>query len=67
MTGQILRLRADKGFGFVKCDDDGKELFFHRTRCLESTPFEKLKLKDYVKFHLEDHEKGCRAVDLELR
>jgi CspA family cold shock protein len=64
MNGQVLRLRPDKGFGFIKCED-GQERFFHRSRCEPTAPFEQLKVGDYVKFKLEDHEKGCRAVSLE--
>ncbi len=65
MNGQVLRLRPDKGFGFIKCEDT-KERFFHRSRCQETAPFETLQVGNYVKFHLEDHEKGTRCVDVEL-
>ena len=64
MNGQVLRLRPDKGFGFVKCED-GAERFFHRSRCEETAPFDQLKVGDYVKFRLEAHEKGDRCVALE--
>ena len=64
MTGQILRIRQDKGFMFIKCED-GAERFSHRSRCLETAPFENLKVKDHVKFKLEDHERGVRCVDIE--
>jgi cold shock CspA family protein len=30
MNGKIARLIADKGYGFIKCDEDQKEYFFHR-------------------------------------
>jgi cold shock CspA family protein len=29
MNGTVIRVLADKGFGFIK-GDDGKEYFFHR-------------------------------------
>jgi CspA family cold shock protein len=29
MNGTIIRILADKGFGFIR-GDDGKEYFFHR-------------------------------------
>ena len=28
MTGRIVKIIEDRGFGFVRCDD-GKDLFFH--------------------------------------
>jgi cold shock CspA family protein len=64
MNGQVLRLRQDKGFGFIQCED-GQARFFHRTRCEPTTPFEQLKEKDFVKFRLEEHEKGVRCVSVE--
>ena len=31
MTGTVQRIVADRGFGFVKSDDNGIEYFFHRS------------------------------------
>jgi cold shock CspA family protein len=31
MNGKITRLMSDKGYGFIKCTEDGKEYFFHRS------------------------------------
>ena len=30
-TGVVVRLIRDKGFGFIKDDESGDELFFHRS------------------------------------
>lgn len=64
MTGQVIRIRHDKGFGFIK-GEDNVERFFHRSRCEQTAPFEQLKERDYVKFRLEDHERGTRCVNVE--
>lgn len=67
--GYIVRLVADRGFGFIKAlqpDDEGvyQEWFFHRSACDALSPFERLRVKDVVTFEEEAHEKGMRAVDV---
>jgi len=63
MTGQIRSKIADKGFGFIKSDEDGKDYFFHMTQCV--TSYEQLSEGDRVEFDTEKSPKGMRAVDVE--
>lgn len=30
-TGKIIRMIRDRGFGFIKSDEDGNDYFFHHT------------------------------------
>ena len=65
MTGVILRLRFDKGFGFIR-GEDKHEYFFHRSHCREGSPFEMLRENDPVSFVPELHQKGERATKVEV-
>lgn len=58
--GQIKRLVRDRGFGFLFCQDTGKEYFFHRS-VLVGLQFEVLDEGDDVQFRPEDSSKGPRA------
>ena len=63
MTGTVIRLVRDKGFGFVK-DQSGKELFFHRSSCSGSFTFESLTEGMAVAFDEGNSPKGPRAENL---
>ena len=58
--GYIARMKADKGFGFIKAGDD--ELFFHMSQC--KTPFKELREGHTVAFETVQHEKGLRAINV---
>ena len=63
MTGKIKRLRADKGFGFIK-DDDGKEYFFHQS-AIYGEGIDMLREGDSVEYTLgNDGPKGPRAENV---
>lgn len=61
MTGEVLRILKDKGFGFVK-GEDGVERFFHRSAV--STGFDTLREGSKVTFEDETSNKGPRATDV---
>ena len=65
MEGVIKRLKADVGYGFLKCDATGTEYFFHRSGLAPGTRFEHLTEAMRVAFE-EDApgEKGPRARDV---
>jgi len=60
MHGKVVRILADKGFGFIKADEDGKEYFFHHSSCYGGT-FADLTVGARVTFEETDSGKGPRA------
>ncbi len=67
LTGDIVRLLPDKGFGFVRAED-GVEYFFHRSGVLRtSTAFADLSIGMRVEFEAEQGDKGPRAIEVRTR
>lgn len=64
MTGIIVKIVDDRGFGFIKPDEGDKELFFH-ARSLAEGVFDELAENDKVTFEIEEGPKGPAAVDVE--
>lgn len=58
--GVIARL-TDKGFGFIKCEGEEKDLFFHAD-ALTNAQYNDLSEGDKVSFDIEQGPKGPRAV-----
>lgn len=50
MLGKIYRLYSNKGFGFIKGDEDPSERFFHAKWCEPLEDFSRLKENDSVEF-----------------
>eukprot|EP00441_Pelagodinium_beii_P046669 CAMPEP_0197620610 /NCGR_PEP_ID=MMETSP1338-20131121/1411_1 /TAXON_ID=43686 ORGANISM="Pelagodinium beii, Strain RCC1491" /NCGR_SAMPLE_ID=MMETSP1338 /ASSEMBLY_ACC=CAM_ASM_000754 /LENGTH=175 /DNA_ID=CAMNT_0043189851 /DNA_START=69 /DNA_END=597 /DNA_ORIENTATION=+ len=65
-TGRMIRWNDDKGFGFIKPDDGGEDLFAHATGLLDGDG--SVRDGDDVTFRIEyDDRKGKdRAVDVEV-
>lgn len=63
MTGSVVRLITDKGFGFIKPDDGDKDVFFHARAVVEPT-FDDLREGDKVSFDIEEGPKGPAAVNV---
>lgn len=60
-TGTIARV-TDKGFGFIKPDQDGsRDLFFHASSLID-VEFNSLREGDRVSFESEQGPKGPNAV-----
>jgi CspA family cold shock protein len=62
MTGTIIR-KTDKGFGFIKPDDGGKDVFFHATSVVDAT-FDEIEEGAKVTFEIEQGPKGPAARDV---
>lgn len=64
MTGTIKTV-TEKGFGFIKPDDETlKDVFFHQSSLVDVT-FDELRQGDKVSFDTDDtSEKGPRAANV---
>lgn len=64
MTGKILRLQPEKGFGFI-AGQDGQDYFFHRSS-VRGTSFDVLRVGLAVTFEATHGPKGLRAEEVRL-
>lgn len=62
MTGTIVRKR-DNGYGFIKPDDGGKDVFFHAQSLVE-VAFDDLQEGENVTFDVEQGPKGPAAANV---
>lgn len=60
--GTVKFFNKAKGFGFIKVEGTGEEIFVHATGLTEGT---QLKDGDHVSFNIEKGKKGMVAVDVE--
>jgi CspA family cold shock protein len=66
MTGTIVRIVAQRGFGFIQ-EQDGKEVFFHASGVVGVTPFDSLQEGQPVSYEKQqdDRGRGERAVNVQ--
>jgi len=57
MKGTVKWFDADKGFGFITSDEDGKDLFVHHSQ-IQTTGFATLKDGQKVEFEIGQGQKG---------
>lgn len=57
--GTVKFFNNDKGFGFIKPDDGGEDVFVH-----ESGLIDRISENDKVQYDLERGRKGMNAVDV---
>jgi cold shock protein len=62
-TGTVERFMDDKGFGFIKPDSGGKDVFVHHS-AVEGTGFKSLSQGDRIEFDLVQDPKGPRAENV---
>ena len=64
-TGVVQRFMSDKGFGFIKSDVDGSELFAHYSE-LQGSGFRNLDAGQRVEFTPRKGPKGMQATAIRV-
>jgi CspA family cold shock protein len=60
-TGTVKFFNEAKGFGFIKDDNTGKEIFVHISGLVS-----KIRENDKVTYDVQDGKKGLNAVNVKL-
>lgn len=62
-SGRVLFFNAPKGWGFIKRDDGGKDLFVHFS-AIQADGYRALQEGDLVSFDIEQGQKGPQAANV---
>ena len=62
-TGKVKWFNPTKGYGFIKPDDGGEDLFVHHSS-IQGERYKSLKEDQSVTFDVEDGEKGPQATNV---
>jgi len=63
ITGIVEFFKDDKGYGFIRPDGGGKDVFVHHS-VIQMEGFKSLKRGDKVEFEILEDPKGPRALDV---
>lgn len=58
-TGTVKFFNTEKGFGFIKDDESGQDIFVHKTGLVDN-----IREDDKVSFEVEEGRKGLNAVNV---
>lgn len=64
-TGTVKWFNETKGFGFIKPDDGGADLFAHYSG-IKSKGFRTLKENQHVEYQVQQGQKGPQAVEINV-
>ncbi len=62
--GKVKFFDSQKGFGFIKPEDGGKDIFVHRNNVDGLGPNQGLEDDENVEFEVEDTPKGPSAINV---
>jgi cold shock protein len=62
-NGTVEFFKDDKGYGFIRPDDGGKDVFVHHSS-IQMEGFKTLKRGDKVEYEILEDPKGPRATDV---
>lgn len=65
MIGKVKTFNKQKGFGFINCENDNEDIFFHYTS-LVMEGYKTVDVGAKVEFDLEVSEKGKRATNIKI-
>jgi len=63
LQGTVIWFSAEKGYGFIKRDDTGEDLFVHYT-AIQHVGYKELKAEQRVEFFEEQGMKGPQAANV---
>ena len=63
IKGKVKWFNPTKGYGFIKPDDGGEDLFVHHSS-IQGEGYKSLKEDQSVTFDVEDGEKGPQATNV---
>lgn len=61
--GTVKFFNDEKGYGFIRCDSDRRELYVHHSD-IQMPGYRTLEAGARVEFHIEDHGRGPRAAEV---
>jgi CspA family cold shock protein len=62
-TGTVIKINKGSGYGFIRGDEDGREIFFHQ-RWLKLVKFRDIREGSRMVFDIHESQRGPRAVNL---
>jgi len=63
VAGTVKWFNESKGFGFIKRDDNGQDVFVHHSQII-GTGFKTLRENDRVEFEVTQTDRGDQAVQV---
>jgi len=63
MTGKVKWFNAEKGYGFILCDDSNQEVFVHFS-AIQADGYRTLEDNQAVEFELEENDRGSQAINV---
>lgn len=66
-TGTVVRVVMDRGFGFIKPDDGGSDIFFHHSSLEQQGGFDALQEGQTVEFETGRDERSDRPRATNVR
>ncbi len=66
ISGRVVKFTKERGFGFIKPDDGGQDVFLHIAELNQPGDAKKLRVGQVVTFSREDGDRGPKAMDVSI-